>query len=48
MYRGTIVESGSVESVLKSPQHPYTKGLINCIPRLGDVRDRLNTIELSD
>ena len=46
MYRGTIVESGSVESVLKSPQHPYTKGLINCIPRLGDVRDRLNTIEL--
>ena len=48
MYRGTIVEAGSVESVLKSPQHPYTKGLINCIPRLGDVRDRLNTIELSD
>jgi len=48
MYRGAIVESGSVESVLKSPQHPYTKGLINCIPRLGDVRDRLNTIELSD
>ena len=48
MYRGTIVESGSVESVLKSPQHPYTKGLINCIPRLGDVRDRLNTIELSE
>lgn len=48
MYRGQIVESGTVEGVLENPKHPYTQGLINCIPRLGDVRERLNTIEVND
>lgn len=48
MYRGRIVESGSVESILENPEHPYTQGLINCIPRLGTVQERLKTIELSD
>lgn len=32
MYQGNIVESGSAETVLKQAQHPYTQGLINCIP----------------
>ena len=44
MYRGNIVESGSVESILSNPQHPYTKALIACIPKLGDRRERLTTI----
>jgi ABC-type dipeptide/oligopeptide/nickel transport system ATPase component len=44
MYQGNIVESGSVETILSNPQHPYTKALINCIPRLGDRRERLTTI----
>lgn len=44
MYQGDIVESGSVETILSNPQHPYTKALINCIPRLGDRRERLTTI----
>ncbi|MFL2847373.1 MAG: ABC transporter ATP-binding protein [Coraliomargaritaceae bacterium] len=44
MYRGDIVESGSVETVLSNPQHPYTKALITCIPKLGDSRERLTTI----
>lgn len=48
MYRGRIVESGSVERILENPEHPYTQGLINCIPRLGTVQERLKTIELSD
>jgi ABC-type dipeptide/oligopeptide/nickel transport system ATPase component len=48
MYRGQIVESGTVEGVLENPNHPYTQGLIDCIPRLGDVRERLNTIEVND
>jgi ABC-type dipeptide/oligopeptide/nickel transport system ATPase component len=44
MYQGNIVESSSVETILSNPQHPYTKALINCIPRLGDRRERLTTI----
>ena len=48
MYRGQIVESGTVEGVLEKPKHPYTQCLINCIPRIGDVRERLNTIEVND
>lgn len=34
MYRGKVVESGKIESVFKHPQHPYTKGLLACRPRL--------------
>jgi oligopeptide/dipeptide ABC transporter ATP-binding protein len=35
MYAGTIVESGSKAAVLANPVHPYTRGLINAVPRLG-------------
>jgi ABC-type dipeptide/oligopeptide/nickel transport system ATPase component len=45
MYRGEIVEHGPTESVLGNPQHPYTKALIACIPRLGERRARLATID---
>ena len=34
MYAGRVVESGSVETVLTAPHHPYTKGLIACVPHL--------------
>ncbi|MFO7937974.1 MAG: ABC transporter ATP-binding protein [Kiritimatiellia bacterium] len=34
MYAGTIVESGSVKDVLTHPRHPYTRGLLNAVPRL--------------
>ena len=44
MYLGDIVESGSVKTILSNPQHPYTKALIACIPKLGDRRERLTTI----
>ena len=37
MYRGRIVESGSVLELFEQPKHPYTKGLLACRPRL-DVR----------
>lgn len=46
MYRGEIVEYGETEQILRNPQHPYTRGLIACIPRLGEKRHRLPTIEL--
>jgi ABC-type dipeptide/oligopeptide/nickel transport system ATPase component len=45
MYRGKVVEHGNTEQILRDPQHPYTKALIACIPRLGDKRRRLQTIE---
>jgi ABC-type dipeptide/oligopeptide/nickel transport system ATPase component len=45
MYRGKVVEYGDTEQILRDPQHPYTKALISCIPRLGDKRRRLQTIE---
>lgn len=45
MYRGEIVEKGSVEEILEKPQHPYTKALIACIPKLGVKQHRLTTIE---
>jgi peptide/nickel transport system ATP-binding protein len=39
MYGGAIVEQGSVEQVLRSPNHPYTRGLLACVPRV-DARVR--------
>lgn len=32
MFRGEIVETGTVEQVLNHPQHPYTKALLDCVP----------------
>lgn len=34
MYAGRAVERGTVDEVLRSPQHPYTWGLLNSMPRL--------------
>ncbi len=34
MYAGRVVEKGRVETVLSAPEHPYTKGLITCVPHL--------------
>jgi ABC-type dipeptide/oligopeptide/nickel transport system ATPase component len=44
MYRGKLVEFGDCASVLKAPQDPYTKALIDCVPRLGAGLRRLKTI----
>ncbi len=41
MLRGSMVEQGPVEQVLKAPAHPYTRGLISCVPRLGQRQRRL-------
>ncbi|MFG2963912.1 ABC transporter ATP-binding protein [Streptomyces sp. NPDC048179] len=34
MYAGSAVERGSMDEVLRAPQHPYTWGLLNSMPRL--------------
>ncbi|MEM9199294.1 MAG: ABC transporter ATP-binding protein [Pseudomonadota bacterium] len=35
MYAGRVIEEGSADAILDHPKHPYTKGLIACIPALG-------------
>ena len=45
MYAGKIVESAPVKQIFADPQHPYTIGLLGSIPRLGEYRERLATIE---
>ncbi len=36
MYAGEMVEQGPIEKLFTSPAHPYTRGLLCCVPRLGD------------
>ncbi|MBQ2650939.1 MAG: ABC transporter ATP-binding protein [Clostridia bacterium] len=46
MYLGQIVEEASTEELFKNPLHPYTQGLLACIPRLDSVRGQpLHVIE---
>ena len=52
LYKGKIVEEGTVKTIFEKPQHPYTKGLLACRPpldyrlkRLLTVDDFLQTIE---
>lgn len=40
MYCGKIVEQGTVDEILKAPQHPYTKALIDTIPDLDSEVER--------
>jgi oligopeptide/dipeptide ABC transporter ATP-binding protein len=37
MYLGKIVETGTVRQIIRTPQHPYTKGLLNALPNLDDL-----------
>ncbi len=40
MYAGQVVEYGGVEDIYARPMHPYTKGLIDSVPRLDRVDDQ--------
>ena len=44
MYAGRPVEKADVEELFYDPKHPYTVGLMSSIPRIGDNRERLQTI----
>lgn len=44
MYSGQIVEQGDVRTILKNPQHPYTKGLLKSVPDLRGKKERLYSI----
>ena len=45
LYAGSIVEKGDKHSIFKDPMHPYTAGLLNCIPTLKTTGRRLSVIE---
>jgi len=42
MYAGRIVETAAVGDIFRSPAHPYTRGLLAAIPRLGVSKGRTN------
>lgn len=44
MYAGRIVESGTTSQIFKNPAHPYTKALLNSLPKLNVKSDRLESI----
>ena len=45
MYAGQIVEKAGVTALFHEPLHPYTQGLINSIPILGETKQRLEVID---
>ena len=45
MYKGKIVEHGTVQDIFKNPKHPYTKGLLACKPTLEKILRRLPVID---
>jgi len=45
MYASRVVEKGSVQQLFSNPLHPYTRGLLKSIPRLGSPKERLHVIE---
>jgi peptide/nickel transport system ATP-binding protein len=46
LYAGALVEEGPARAIFEDPRHPYTVGLLRCIPRRGHRKDhgRLDTI----
>ena len=45
MYAGRIVEIGAVAEIVAHPRHPYTRGLMDSIPRIGGRRQRLRQVD---
>ena len=48
MYLGKVVELGTTEQVLESPQHPYTKALLSVVPETHHVEQQILTGEIPD
>ncbi|ASN04186.1 ABC transporter ATP-binding protein [Virgibacillus necropolis] len=44
MYAGTVIEEGKTKEVFNDPKHPYTEGLIQSMPKIGEEQSRLYAI----
>lgn len=44
MYAGKVIERGETQEILRDPHHPYTVGLLSCLPSASHPRLRLNPI----
>jgi oligopeptide/dipeptide ABC transporter ATP-binding protein len=44
MYLGNLVETGTVRQVINTPSHPYTRGLLNSLPKLDDLEAPLTPV----
>ncbi|WP_096190406.1 ABC transporter ATP-binding protein [Evansella halocellulosilytica] len=44
MYAGRVVEEADVNELFEDPKHPYTKGLIESVPKIGQNKARLSSI----
>lgn len=44
MYAGRIVERGPTEQIVNDPKHPYTQGLLACLPRIGTKQQAIDPI----
>ncbi len=45
MYAGRMLEIAPVAELFANPSHPYTRGLLACVPRVGEKRKRLQPID---
>jgi oligopeptide/dipeptide ABC transporter ATP-binding protein len=48
MYAGRVVEQGPTDRVLREPEHPYTRALLNCLPHRARPRSRLEALRPDD
>ena len=44
MYKGRIVEENTATNIFSNPQHPYTKGLLACKPKMNERPEKLHTV----
>ena len=45
MYAGKVVEKANVIELFQNPKHPYTKGLLDAIPKLDEKKEKLGSIQ---
>ncbi len=41
MYAGQMMEGGTTDQVIEDPMHPYTRGLLRCLPRIGARQEKI-------
>jgi oligopeptide/dipeptide ABC transporter ATP-binding protein len=46
MYSGRVVETGTSDEIFDNPRHPYTLGLLQCVPRLGETRSKRKLVPI--